>query len=103
MHATLSESWKSGGSVYAAYYNVPPGTVFAEFVSGLTTTTTTSASGNTGGWVLIPDTVSNMQAQYSFTLSAMDLASSTSNYLIVPEPAGLALLALGAVVLLRRR
>jgi hypothetical protein len=91
------------GSVYAAYYNMPPGTVFAEYVSGLTTTTTTSASGNTGGWVLIPDTVSNMQVQYSFTLSAMDLASSTSNYLIVPEPAGLALLALGAVVLLRRR
>jgi len=91
------------GSVYAAYYNTPPGTVFAEYVSGLTTTTTTSESGNTGGWVLIPDTVSNMQAQYSFTLSAMDLASSTSNYLIVPEPAGLALLALGAVVLLRRR
>ena len=91
------------GSVYAAYYNVAPGTVFAEFVSGLTTTTTTSESGNTGGWVLIPDTVSNMQVQYSFTLSAGDLASSTGNYLIVPEPAGLAMLALGAVVLLRRR
>jgi hypothetical protein len=91
------------GSVYAAYYNVPPGTVFAEFVPGLTTDTTISDSDSTGGWVLIPDTVSNMQVQYSFTLSAMDLASSTSNYLIVPEPAGLALLALGAVALLRRR
>jgi MYXO-CTERM domain-containing protein len=91
------------GSAYAAYYNVPPGTVFAEFVSSLMTDTTTSASGNTGGWVTIPGTVSNMQAQYSFTLSGGDLASGTSNFLIVPEPAGLAMLALGAVALLRRR
>jgi hypothetical protein len=91
------------GSAYAAYYNVPPGTVFAEFVPSLYTATTTSGSGNTGGWVLIPDTVSSMQVEYSFVLSAMDLASSTSNYLIVPEPAGLALLAVGAIALLRRR
>lgn len=91
------------GSAYAAYYNTPPGTVFAEFVTSLTTDTTTSESGSTGGWVLIPDTVSSMQAQYSFTLSAGDLASGTSNFLIVPEPAGLAMLALGAVALLRRR
>ena len=91
------------GSAYAAYYNVPPGTVFAEFVPSLTTNTTTSDSGNTGGWVLISDTVSSMQAEYSFVLSAGDLASGTSNFLIVPEPAGLALLALGALALVRRR
>lgn len=91
------------GSAYAAYYNVPPGTVFAEFVPALYTSTTTSGSGNTGGWVLISDTASSMQAQYSFTLSAMDLASGTSNFLIVPEPAALALLAAGALALLRRR
>ncbi|MBU0616912.1 MAG: PEP-CTERM sorting domain-containing protein [Planctomycetes bacterium] len=91
------------GSAYAAYYNVPPGSVFAEFVTSLMTDTTTSGSGNTGGWVVISDTVSSMQAQYSFILSAGDLASGTSNFLIVPEPASLAMLALGAVALLRRR
>ncbi len=91
------------GSAYAAYYNVPPGTVFAEFVPSLTTNTTTSDSGNTGGWVLISDTVSSIQSQYSFTLSAGDLASGTSNFLVVPEPAGLALLLIGAMAWLRRR
>jgi hypothetical protein len=91
------------GSAYAAYYNVPPGTVFAEFVAGLTTDTTISASGNTGGWVSIADTVGNMQAQFSFTLTAQDQVSGTSNFLIVPEPAGLALLALGGVAALARR
>jgi hypothetical protein len=91
------------GSAYAAYYNVPPGTVFAEFVPGLTTDTTISDDGDTGGWVLIADTVANMQAQYSFTLSAEDQASGTSNFLIIPEPAGLALLAFGGISALARR
>lgn len=101
--ATLTGLAGDLGSVYAAYYNVPPGTVFAEFVSSLTTDTTTSDSGNTGGWVVISDTVSSMQAEYSFVLSGGDLASGTSNFLVVPEPTGLALLALGAVAVLRRR
>ncbi len=93
----------NNGSTYAAYYNVAPGTVFAEFVPGLTTGTTISDSDNTGGWVPIGATVSNMMAQYSFTLSAEDQASATSNYLIVPEPAGLLLLALGGVAAFGRR
>ncbi len=91
------------GSAYAAYYNVSPGTVFAEFIPALGTTTTTSGSGNTGGWVPIGDAVSNMQVVCSFTLSASDLASSTSNYLIIPEPAALAMFTIGALALLRRR
>ena len=91
------------GSAYASYYNVAPGTVFAEFVPSLTTSTTISGGGDTGGWVLIADTVANMQAQYSFTLSAEDQASGTSNFLIIPEPAGLTLLALGAIGALARR
>jgi hypothetical protein len=91
------------GSAYAAWYNVPPGTVFAEFVPGLATATTISDGGNTGGYVPIADTVVSMQAQYSFTLSAGDQASGSSNFLIVPEPAGLALLGLGGGIALARR
>jgi hypothetical protein len=44
-----------------------------------------------------------MQAQYSFTLSAGDQGSATSNFLIVPEPAGLALLVLGGIAVFARR
>ena len=91
------------GSAYAAYYNVPPGTVFAEFVTGLTTETTISDGGNTGGWVSIADTVVDMQAQFSFTVSAGDQASGTSNFLIIPEPTSLTLLALGGLIGLARR
>lgn len=90
------------GSAYAGYYNVPPGTVFGEYVSNLSTTTTTSGSGNSGGFVLIPGAVSSMQATYSFVLSAADQASGTSNFIIVPEPATIALLACGLVVVRRR-
>ena len=89
------------GHAYAAEYNVPPGTVLGEYVAGLTTTTTTTGSGNTGGFVAIPGTVSSMQATYSFVLSAGDQASGTSNFIIVPEPATLALL--GCVLLFARR
>jgi hypothetical protein len=87
---------------YAADYNVPPGTVFGEYVTGLATTTTISGSGNSGGFVVIPGAVSSMQAVYSFVLSAGDQASGTSNFLLVPEPATLALLACG-VLFARRR
>lgn len=90
-------------STYAAYYNVSPGTVFAEFIPGLTTDTTVSDNDNTGGWVPIGDTVYNIMAQYSFVLSAEDQASATSNYLVVPEPAGLVMLTLGGIAALGRR
>ena len=92
----------NSGSAYAAYYNVPPGTVFGEYVSGLSTTTTTSGSGSSGGMVAIPGAVSSMQATFSFVLSAGDQASGTSNFLIVPEPAAIALLACGVLVIRRR-
>jgi len=91
------------GHAYAASYNVPPGVVFDEYVAGLTTTTTTSDNGNSGGLVGIPGLVSSMQSVFSFVLSAGDQASGTSNYLVIPEPASIALLAAAALFCTRRR
>ncbi|MGE3182911.1 MAG: hypothetical protein AB7N71_14865 [Phycisphaerae bacterium] len=100
--ALLTGNGPSGNS-YAAQYNgvVPGGTTFASGISML------SSGGSTAGAInvlptLIAGSVTDMSAQFSFTLSANDLASGTSNYSITPEPATLSLLALGFLALRRR-
>jgi hypothetical protein len=55
------------------------------------------------GYAPIADPVADMSAMISFELSADDLASGTTNFVIVPEPTSLGLLALGVIGLLRRR
>jgi MYXO-CTERM domain-containing protein len=94
-----------GGGAYIASYNTPPGTVFAEFLPELEVVPPDgSASGGGGtGSVTIFDTVTSMQAQFSFELSGGDSASGSSNYLIIPEPASVVLLGLAGLLLRRRR
>lgn len=102
--ATLTGLGPTGGA-YLAQYNgfVPAGTTFDESIPGIVAPPFSTNSGsNDTGWLPIAGLVSDMSTQVSFQLTAFDFASGTSNFQIVPEPAG-ALLALAAVGLLRRR
>jgi hypothetical protein len=96
------------GGAYVAQFNgaLPGGANFTE----LQTTPLTIAGASTavhpqypadGSWATIPGTVSSMQSQFAFKVSANDLASGTSLFQITPEPS--ALLLLGVLTLIRRR
>ena len=109
--ATLTGIGDTGGAYLAQYngwagdpFGGPQGTTFAEGIFSMSagffeTVTEDFLHPETD----IGETVDDMSSLVSFTLSAQDLASGTSSYVIVPEPGALALLALGCVVLLRRR
>lgn len=112
--AALAGIGDTGGGYLAQYngwagdpFEGPQGTTFAEglfsmsagFLETYTEDFVYPASGNEA----IGVTVEDMSSLVSFTLSAQDLASGTSSYVIVPEPGALALLALGSAVLFRRR
>jgi hypothetical protein len=111
--ATLTGIGDTGGA-YLAQYNGwagnpggPLGTTFAEGIfsmsAGFLETVTEDYDQPESGYLPIGETVYDMSALVSFTLSAQDLASGTSAYVIVPEPTSLGLLAIGALALLRRR
>ena len=108
--ATLTGSAGAGGDkAYLAHYNgfVPAGTAFAELISDVTATAWATGDSFENfpavGYAPIADPVTDISAMVSFELSANDLASGTTDFVIVPEASSLALLALGAIGLLRRR
>lgn len=96
-----------GGKLFQARYN--DGVVWATLVNTMSAPRGSSAIGEErrpaiADWETIPDTVWAIQSEYKFTLSALDSASGTSTFEIVPEPASLLLVALGgAFCLIRRR
>jgi hypothetical protein len=97
----------SGGKAYEADYN--GSAVFSDNVSTFTSpvdNTITASERVPGiGNNVISGSVSNIESQFSFTLSGYDSASGTSNFKIIPEPStiALALLGLGATALIRKR
>jgi hypothetical protein len=90
-----------GGKTHEATYN-SGSTVFADLVSGFSGSGSSTASETTGS-VSISGTVSGIESEFHFTLSAKDAASGTSTFSVTPEPATVALLGLGGLALLRRK
>lgn len=101
--AVLNGLGPDGGAYHAVYNGfVPGGTEFTEAINTMSAGPFDVVDANHNvGPVGIAGPVSSMSAQFSFTLSANDLAAGTSIYEIVPEPASLLLVAAG--LLLRRR
>lgn len=106
--ATLSPD---GGSIYASQYNgdYPNGTPFANLLADpITAPAWGSGTGDDefpggGNFAVIGEPIESMSAAWTFTLSAFDVASGTSTFVIVPAPAGLGLLGVAGLVALRRR
>jgi uncharacterized protein (TIGR03382 family) len=104
----------SGGHAYQAYVNAINsgnlGSVFAALLafpgSGPLTTLNTQTAASTAGfpsYLPVGTTAFSMASQFSFTLSANDLASGTSSFVLIPGPGAAALLGMGMVVVGRRR
>lgn len=98
-----------GGDTFVADYNLPGGTIFTQQMQQLSITGDPSGSTNfsvtvpPAGMSVIPGAVSSIRAYNSFTLSAYDQASSTSQFTVVPEPAAaLCMLVVGFAALRRR-
>ncbi|MCY2924073.1 MAG: PEP-CTERM sorting domain-containing protein [Planctomycetota bacterium] len=95
-----------GGKIYQARYN--GGTVYANLAGGFTVgADTTEFHGDrdpASGYRTIIGSVYSIESQMKFTLSAGDMASATSRFEVIPEPATLfALFGVALPMLLKRR
>lgn len=103
--ASLTANGPTGGA-YLAQYNgmVPTGTMFAEMLASFSASAfSTSTSSSTTGFLPIGVPVTDMSAQFTFTLSANDLASGTSEWQVIPAPGVIALLGIAGLIAPRRR
>ena len=96
----------AGPFSFQAQYNGGTG-IFASLVAPVSVSTahaSNTQSGNVPATV-IPGTLTDIQAIFSFTLSKGDLASGTGRFSVTPEPSTMVLLAVGSIGLLafRRR
>jgi hypothetical protein len=91
----------SGGKTHEARYNSL--TVFADLVSSFSIPSGTSDRDEDSGSVNIGGTVTSVESEFYFKLTGKDAASGTSTFTVTPEPATIALLGLGGLVLLRRK
>jgi len=104
--ATLTGT-NTGGTVFGADFNGT--TTFADLLSGpfnennaFGTVSESDEYPNNGAFVAM-GSVSDISAEWSFELSANDQASGTSVFVVVPTPAGMSILSLAGLGLLRRR
>lgn len=97
----------TGGHAYRAAYNgfagMDLGTTFSTHVLGLSAPVFGTDAVTEDQLPIGIGSVSDMSSKIRFTLTAGDLASGSTVYEIVPEPASLALLVFGAAMLVRRR
>lgn len=106
--ATLSPD---GGSMYVSEYNgdYPNGTPFADLLSNPLSVGAFQSDSDSdeypggGNYVSIGEPIQSMSAAWTFTLSAFDVASGTSTFVVVPTPAGLGLLGVAGLAAFRRR
>lgn len=97
-----------GGTYFNAAYN--GGTTFADLIAGPLAAGSASSNASSqdfpaapGVFSPIANPLTDIQAQFNFTLSANDSASGTSGFFAVPAPGAAALLAIGGLTATRRR
>ena len=90
-----------GGKAYRAEYN--GGTVFADLVS----TPVVGFGQEIAPSTIMTETISSMQVQWGITVSGGGQASGNSHFEmtgdVIPEPATISLLGLGALAFIRKR
>ncbi|MCE5341683.1 MAG: PEP-CTERM sorting domain-containing protein [Planctomycetaceae bacterium] len=94
-----------GGKTHQARYNST--SVFANLVSGFSIPERTLTNEENKGTRDFPETilgtVSSIESEFWFTLSARDSASGTSTFVVVPEPATICLMGIAALAFLRKQ
>jgi hypothetical protein len=102
--ATITGLFADGKTNQAIYNGA---TLFANLVGGFSISNSSvdrhESNGNESSMITINDTLTSIDSNFWFTLSARDSASGTSTFVVTPEPATLCLLGFGALSVIRRK